>query len=110
MIAALVTLAYLYAFWCIYVLVMGIYRAHLARRLAGLNRILGFPVVLLGYAMDVLANLTLATLIFCDRPREWLVTDRLIRYRDFDIGWRGELAAWICDSLLDPFDPTGNHC
>lgn len=31
-------LAYLYAFWCAYVLVMGIYRAHLSQRLVGLNK------------------------------------------------------------------------
>ena len=38
-------LAYLYAFWCAYVLVMGIYRAHLSQRLVGLNKVLALPVV-----------------------------------------------------------------
>lgn len=103
--------AYLWAFWAVYVLVMGIYRAHLSGRLTGPNRVLGLPVVLLGYAMDTITNLTLACLVFLDVPREWLVTTRLIRYRDAaPDGWRGKLAAWICDRLLDPFDPTGDHC
>ena len=38
-------LAYLYAFWCAYVLVMGIYRAHLSQRLVGLNKAMALPVV-----------------------------------------------------------------
>ncbi|MFV0602022.1 MAG: hypothetical protein ACK5NE_09445 [Brachymonas sp.] len=72
-------LAYLYAFWCAYVLVMGIYRAHLSRRLVGLNKMLALPVVGFGYLMDVAANLFIAPLVFLDWPREALVTARLIR-------------------------------
>lgn len=42
-------LAYLYAFWCAYVLVMGIYRAHLSQRLVGLNKVLAAtPMVWIG--------------------------------------------------------------
>lgn len=107
----LYVIAYLWAFWCAYVLVMGIYRAHLSGRLDGLNRVLGLPVVAVGYLMDVLTNVLIAPIVFCDPPREWLVTSRLIRYRDSCPGtWRGQLAAAICDNLLDPFDPTGDHC
>jgi len=106
----LFTVAYLYAFWCAYVLVMGIYRAHLAKRLVGLNKVLALPVVVLGYAMDVVANWIIAPLVFLDFPREALVTSRLIRYKREDHGWRYQLATWICDELLDPLDPTGDHC
>ena len=67
-------LAYLYAFWCAYVLVMGIYRAHLSQRLVGLNKVLALPVVGFGYLMDVAANLFIAPLVFLDWPREVLVT------------------------------------
>ena len=48
---------FLWAFWCAYVLVMGIYRAHLSQRLVGLNKVLALPVVGFGYLMDVAANL-----------------------------------------------------
>ena len=88
---------------------MGIYRAHLAKRLQGLAKWLCLPVVLLGYTMDTVANVTLATLIFLDLPKEWLVTDRLIRYKK-EQGWRLKVAQYICEELLDPFDPTGDHC
>lgn len=103
-------LAYLYAFWCAYVLVMGIYRAHLSRRLVGLNKVLALPVVGFGYLMDVFANLTIASLVFLEPPREWLVTDRLQRHMHKSKGWRFWLAKYICDHLLDVFDPSGNHC
>lgn len=103
-------LAYLYAFWCAYVLVMGIYRAHLSRRLVGLNKVLALPVVGFGYLMDVAANLFIAPLVFLDWPREALVTARLIRYKRTDTGWRNRLATFICEHMLDVFDPTGDHC
>ncbi len=103
-------LAYLYAFWCAYVLVMGIYRAHLADRLVGLNKVIALPVVAVAYAMDVAANWIIAPLVFLDWPREALVTSRLIRYKRDDLGWRGRLAGCICERLLDVFDPTGDHC
>jgi hypothetical protein len=103
-------IAYLYAFWCAYVLVMGIYRAHLAKRLVGFNKVLAIPVVVIGYVMDVAANWIIAPLIFLDWPREALVTSRLIRYKREDNGWRCQLATLICDGLLDPLDPTGDHC
>jgi hypothetical protein len=106
----LFTIAYLYAFWCAYVLVMGIYRAHLAQRLVGLNKVLAIPVVIVGYVMDVATNWIIAPLVFLDWPREALVTSRLLRYKRDACGWRCQLATWICDELLDPLDPTGDHC
>lgn len=106
----LYTLAYLYAFWCAYVLVMGIYRAHLSKRLTGLNRALAYPVVIAGALMDVAANWIIAPIIFLDRPREAFVTQRLVRYKAEDQGWRGALAELICDRMLDIFDPSENHC
>jgi hypothetical protein len=106
----LFTIAYLYALWCTYVLVMGIYRAHLAKRLVGLNKVLALPIVIIGYVMDVATNWIVAPLFFLDWPREALVTSRLIRYKREDRGWRCRLATWICDELLDPLDPTGDHC
>ena len=107
----LAVILFLWGFWTLYVPVMGIYRAHLAKRLSRAGYILGLPWVVLGYAVDVLAQFSVATLFFFDLPRrgEWLVTDRLIRYSSSS-GWRKAKADWICSHLLDVFDPTGNHC
>ena len=97
--------------WALYVMVMGIYRAHLDKRLTTVTKVLAAPWVLLGYALDVLVNFTFASLIFAEPPQEWLVTTRLQRHIQAGRGgWRHALAAWICDHLLDVFDPTGNHC
>ena len=111
---ALLTLAapllYAYAVFMVYILVMGIQRAHLAGRLIGPLKWLCLPMVAVGYLMDAAANLTLATLAFAEWPRELLVTKRMQRHIAARSGWRSALAAWVCDRLLDPFDPSGEHC
>ena len=108
---ALAAFLFLWGFWALYILVMGIYRAHLSGRLSKVGYVLGLPLVVLGYAVDILAQYTIATAYFMDWPRrgEWLVTDRLIRYSG-GTGWRKAKADWICTHLLDVFDPSGNHC
>lgn len=97
--------------WAMYVMVMGIYRAHLDKRLTTTTKILAAPWVVIGYGLDVIVNLTIASLVFWEPPWELLVTSRLKRHIDAAAGgWRHRLAVWICDRLLDPFDPTGHHC
>lgn len=112
MIYALIVPLYLWAFWLAYVLVMGLYRAHLAGRLSWFTYVLAMPALLIGYVMDVLAQYTIATVFFLDLPErgEHLVTDRMKRYIAFDRGWRQKKANWICTHLLDIFDPSGDHC
>jgi len=104
------TIGFLWAFWGMYVLVMGIYRAHLSHRLKGLVLVLSLPFVVIGFLMDVFANMTIASLVFLELPRELLVTSRLQRYVAQERGWRCNVANWICNHLLDVFDPSGNHC
>lgn len=104
------TLAFLWAFWAMYVLVMGIYRAHLAKRLTAVTLCLSAQFIVAGYLMDVVANVTVASLVFLEPPRELLVTSRLQRYVAQKNGWRFRIADWICNHLLDVFDPSGNHC
>ena len=108
--AAGAALAYLWATWAMYVLVMGLYRAHLAGRLSRVSYALGYPLVALGWLMDVAANLTVASAIFLEPPRELLVTSRLKRHMRGRPDWRQRIARWICDRLLDVFDPSGDHC
>ena len=103
-------IAYLYALWLIYVMVMGFYRAHLAGTLEGVTKWLAMPAVGIGWCMDVLCNWTIAIVVFADLPDEKLLTDRLIRYRANPGTWRAHWAEMICRHLLDPFDPSGKHC
>jgi hypothetical protein len=103
-------LAFLYAFWIAYIGVMGIYRAYLDHRLSATLLVLLTPFVLAGLLMDVFANIFIATVVFWEFPREWLVTQRLIRYIKSKDDTRAMMASFICSNLLDLFDPTGRHC
>lgn len=111
--AVLWVLAYLYLFWLAYIIVMGLYRAWLQGRLKGLALVLAVPVVLVAYVLDLVANWTIASLVFLEPPRRpfELVTDRLSGYiRTPYSGWRTRWAVQICEGLLDYFDPSGRHC
>ena len=61
--------------------------------------------------MDTIMNWTIFTVLTLDLPREWFVTSRLERYRaQVRQDWRHHLANFICTKLLNPFDPTKQHC
>lgn len=106
----LVLAVYLWVFWTLFVLVMGFYRAKLSGRLKGMSLVMAIPWVAIGYSMDVMANMTIASIIFVDIPHEMTVTNRLQRYLAKEKGWRNDLAFWVCQNLLDVFDPNGSHC
>lgn len=110
MIYVLTPFIYLWIFWGLYVLVMGLYRAHLDKRLTKLTYCLAAPFLAIGYLVDVVANLVIAPFVFLDLPQEWLVTDRLKRYITHCRGYRAKLSHAICNHLLDVFDPKNNHC
>lgn len=102
-----------YGFWALFVLVMGLYRAWLAGKLPRTRPAfyLALPWVAVGFAADVMGNYTLACIVFFDAPQEQLVTQRLKRYIASEpTSWRGRAATFICQELLNPFDPSGQHC
>lgn len=105
-------LLYLLVFWYLYVLVMGFYRASLDGRLTGVVKWLAYPAVIVGILFDLVANWTIATVMFAELPHGplELVTGRLTRYIDGEAGWRQVRAVWVCHTLLDLFDPRGVHC
>lgn len=125
----------LLAFWHGYVHAMGLYRAKLQGRLVGLPLLLSLPVVFVTFVLDVLIQLTVASVVFWQWPAglgvamrpvrirgrvltlpvpvgDWFVTHRLRRYIAAGpaLGWRYRWAYSICHYLADPFDPTGAHC
>lgn len=109
---AIYALLSIYALWVFYLAVMHLKRA---RDLGTLSRpalYLGYPVLLVGYALDVFVQLVVATLLFADIPRELTLTGRLKRYLYLEPSgtWREAVAAWMCAHLLDQFDPDGRHC
>lgn len=103
---------YLYLFWVLYIAIMGVYRAHLDHRLSGIPKVLSYPLVIVGLATDAICQFTIASILFADLPvkKEYLVTTRLQRYIAEGGGWRYKVATYICNNLLDIFDPRGKHC
>lgn len=104
------TLLALWVFWCLYVFTMGLYRSFLAGRLKGLPLIMAAPLTAVAFVVDVIMQMTIATIVFAELPRHWLVTHRLRAYLLQGSGWRYDWASYLCKHLLDPFDPTGAHC
>jgi hypothetical protein len=70
-------------------------------------KIIAAPQIVIGILLDVILNL-LMTGIFLDLPREWLLTDRLQRYRANASGRKLRIANTMCDEWLNPFDD--GHC
>ncbi len=69
------------------------------------------PIALVGVIFDFLLNVVIMTVLFFDLPREFLFTKRLERYRTTQVGTRREKAAcFICEKLLNAFDPKNKHC
>ena len=69
----------------------------------------GLPWALFYYLVDILFNWITGTILFLEIPREALFTSRVSRHLKSD-GWRKKIATFFCETLLDPFDPTGKHC
>ena len=107
------TIVFLYVFFALYVLAVGLYRAHLTGALTKPGYIMGWPWIVIAAIVDFIANVTIFTAIFLEPPREFLVTTRLRRHlangEDSD-GWRWRVSNQICKKLLDYFDPRGSHC
>jgi hypothetical protein len=97
-----------YALWILFMAVMNLKRVRDMGKLGTLSKVFGYPVLVVGYALDVLVNVTLMTVLFLEIPRETTVTARLKRHNRTGSGWRQRLAAWF-EPLIDPYDPSGDH-
>lgn len=98
-----------YVLWIFYLAVMSLFRANEAGTLTKVTKIFGYPILIVGTIIDFLVNL-LCTFFFFDFPKERMLTKRLDRYLTKGTGWRYNLALWICNNLLNMFDPSGTHC
>jgi hypothetical protein len=88
-------------------------RRHKLRKSLGPAYFIVVGVVLGGIPLDVLFNWIVAPFIFLDLPKELLFTGRLQRYREdreYLWTWRSRWADFICEHILNPFDPRGKHC
>ena len=103
-----ILLADLYLFFIMYVASMAMIRAHAEKKLNGLLWVLCLPFVAVSIVLDFINNLIVFTLLFAELPREWLVTERLKRHvKQHTI--RGKVARYIGNTILNPFDHSGDH-
>lgn len=103
---------YLVVFFYLYILVMGIYRAYLAGRLSPFLLTICTPAVIIGAMFDIFCNIFIATVVFRKLPQEWLVTTRLTKIQNNPLEHihNRALAKYLCNNMLDIFDPYGSHC
>lgn len=99
----------LYALWLFYLAVMNLARARDAGTLTKVALVLGYPIFIVGLALDVFLNWTVLTVLLIEWPRETTITARLRRHYKSRATWRSCVAAWFGLNLLDPFDPKGRH-
>lgn len=99
----------IYALWVYFLACMALERARNEGRLSKPALALGLCVLWPGYLLDVAVNVTVCTVVFLELPREWTVSTRVSRLEEGD-GYRKAVAVWVCQNLLNPFDPSGKHC
>lgn len=100
----------LYITWILYCAIMSLWEAKRENRLTLPMKILGYPLLAIGYVFDLASNL-IASVLMWHMPKEMLLTHKLKRIQQEEPdGWRNKTAMWVCKNLLNPVDPTGHHC
>ena len=101
--------AFIAVFYTLYIAAINIYRDW--DTLALWVKINSIEIVFTMMVLDVLTQLTLATVLFFDWPQEGTVTQRLSRYKSdaWPAGRRKDIAITVCRDALNPFDVKG-HC
>ena len=70
-------------------------------------KIVGALVVLVGFVLDMAINWTLGLILGV--TQDVTLSQKCKRIRREDMGWRGDVAAYLCVNWLNPFD-GGDHC
>lgn len=102
-------LALLYATYLHFAAVMNLMRVREANELTVAAKVLGYPMLYIGLVLDFLFNITWGSLLFLELPKELLFSGRVTRLVATDKEWRGRLALWARQQLLDNVDPHGVH-
>lgn len=94
-----------------YLAYLTLYRAKHDGRLsqAGkLSKVLGYTYFVGFGLLDIALNVTVFTILFLEPPTTLTITNRCQKHMRED-SWRGNLARWFCEKMLDPFQ-EGGHC
>lgn len=104
----LFSMGLLYSLWIFYLAVMNLKRVNDTTGLNTICKILGAPVLLVGFLIDFLSNVLVMTILLIELPQEFTVTARLKRHKRKSQGWRLKIVEWF-EQTVDSFDPSGNH-
>ena len=88
-------------------------RRHQLREKLGPAYFIIVGIVLGGIVLDAVFQWIIAPAIFLGFTKDILFTGRMQRYREeekYKGTWRMRAADWICENLLNPYDPSGKHC
>jgi hypothetical protein len=104
----LIALGATYALWVFYIAVMGLKRVRDTIGLSPWALRFGYPILIVGYVLDVFVNWFVFTIVMLEIPKELTVSSRLKRHNQESTGWRLKIVKFI-EPLLDPFDLSGDH-
>lgn len=105
----LIVLGLLYAMWIFYVAVMHLDKIETEQGLNIPSKILGYPLLVVAFTLDVLLNWIVFTVLFLEFPKELTVSHRLKRWNRTRRGYRKWLIVHIFAPLLNDFDKRGVH-
>jgi len=106
---AVYTLATVWLLWVFFVAVMRLKQVRDSGALTLAQKVLGYPTLAVGLALDLVVHVVFGTLLFMEWPREWTLSERLWRLSTTGTGWRQRLALVLRVQLLDSIDPEGVH-
>ena len=69
-------------------------------------KFVGALVVAVGLVVDVALNIVPGAILGFGN---WTLSQKCKRLRREDMGWRGNVAEYLCENWLNPFD-GGDHC
>ena len=102
----------LLAFWLLWVLflaTMNLAQSKAEGKLKGFALWAGYTVLAVGLLVDLVVQITVATVLWLELPREWTVSGRVERLCREGHGYRLTMAMWFRRVLLAPFDRSGGH-
>jgi predicted transporter len=97
-----------YILWIFYLAVMNLKRVRDSQGLHPFVRVLGMPILIVGWVLDTVLNWVVMTVVLLEFPRETTISARLKRHNRYGTGFRKKIAQKF-EILLDSFDPSGDH-
>ena len=94
--------------WVAFVAIMYLRRVRDRWGLTSAQKVFGYPLLIIGYVLDVALRLTVASALFLRVP-QWETVSALLEREAGGTGWRKAMAHWVREDLLADFDPTGSH-